>query len=117
METEMLLSAEDIARLERKGFRKESFMRVDKAGYAVLRNRRGCCVFYEVEKQRCRVYGVRPAGCRVYPVIFDEDKGVVADSICRARGTVTDEEKARKGRKVVKLLERLDREAERRKLG
>ncbi len=113
----MLLSAKDIARLERKGFRKESFMRLDKAGYAVLRNRRGCCVFYEAEGQLCKVYGTRPAGCRVYPVIFDEDTGVIIDSICKARGTVTEEEKVRKGKKVIRLLERLDKEAERRRLG
>jgi Fe-S-cluster containining protein len=112
----MLLSTEDIARLEEKGYKKEFFMRVDNAGYAVLRNRRGCCVFYVAEQRRCEVYGVRPSGCRVYPVVFDEEKGVVADIVCQSWETVTDEEKVKQGRKVVRLLERLDREAKQRRL-
>lgn len=113
----MLLSTNDIARLEKKGYQKKSFIRIDKAGYAVLRNRQGSCVFYEFENRRCKVYDARPLGCRIYPVIFDEDKGIVADSICKARETVTKGEKARRGKKVTKLLERLDREAAQRVLG
>jgi hypothetical protein len=113
----MLLSAEDIAQLEKKGYKKEFFIRIDKAGYAVLRNRQDRCVFFDAEKRRCRVYAVRPSGCRVYPVIFDENKGIVADTVCKARGTVTEQEKARKGKKVLKLLERLDREAKQRSSG
>jgi Fe-S-cluster containining protein len=113
----MLLSAEDIAQLEKKGYKKESFIRIDKAGYAVLRNRQGRCVFFDAEKQRCSVYSERPSGCRVYPVIFDEDKGIVADTVCQARETVTEKEKDRKGKKVLELLERLDREAEQRSSG
>jgi Fe-S-cluster containining protein len=117
LETEMLLSAEDIAQLEKRGYKKEFFVRIDKAGYAVLRNRQGRCVFFDAEKRRCNVYAGRPSGCRVYPVIFDEDKGVVADTVCQARGTVTEKEKARKGKKVLKLLKLLDREAEQRSSG
>jgi Fe-S-cluster containining protein len=108
----MLLSTEDITRLEKKGFSKEFFVRFDKAGYALLRNRQGHCVFYNIEMRRCNVYAERPSGCRVYPVIFDEDKGIVVDDICHAQETVTEQEKLRKGKKVVKLLKRIDREAE-----
>ena len=114
-ETEMLLSNEDIERLENKGFRKEFFARFDKAGYAKLRNREGHCVFYDVEKRRCNVYADRPLGCRLYPVIYDETKGIIVDSLCHAQGTLTEGKKERKGKKVLKLLEKIDAEAKQRR--
>ena len=111
----MLLSEEDIARLEKKGYSKDSFVRFDQEGYALLRNRQGCCVFYNNAEQRCDVYAFRPAGCRVYPVLHDEEKGIVVDSICHAQTTVTEEEKAKRGRRVLKLLKRIDQEAKSRR--
>jgi Fe-S-cluster containining protein len=112
----MLLSAEDIERLESKGFRKEFFARFDKAGYAKLRNRQGTCFFYDVEKRRCNVYAERPLGCRLYPVIYDEAKGIIVDSLCHAQDTLTEGKKERKGKKVLKLLEKIDAEAKSRRL-
>ena len=114
-ETDMLLSTEDIARLEGQGNCKDSFVRFDKEGYALLRNRQGHCVFYNTKERYCDVYASRPSGCRVYPVIYDENYGVVVDSICRARGTITELEKARKGKRVLKLLEQIDSEAQSRR--
>ena len=111
-ETEMLLSKQDILRLEKKGFPVESFVQFDNEGYAILRNRDGYCVFYNVKQRQCDVYADRPSGCRVYPVILDEDKGIVADHICRAKRTITEQEKIRKGKQVIKLLEKIDSEAE-----
>ena len=113
----MLLSAEDIAQLEKKGYKKEFFTRIDKAGYSVLRNCEGRCVFFNAEKRRCNVYAERPSGCRVYPIILDEDKGIVADTLCQARKTVTQQEKNRRGKKVLKLLKLLDKEAKQRSSG
>lgn len=113
-ETEMLLSKEDILRLEKKGYPKESFVCFDKDGYAILRNNHGHCVFYNPEKLQCNVYPERPSGCRVYPVIYDEAQGIVADTICPAHTTVTAQEKKQKGKKVMMLLRRIDTEAEHR---
>jgi len=107
----MLLSAEDIERLESKGFRKEFFARLDRAGYAKLRNCEGHCVFYDIEKRRCKVYADRPLGCRIYPVIYDEAKGIVVDDICHAQNTVTEKQKTKRGKIVLKLLEKIDAEA------
>jgi Fe-S-cluster containining protein len=115
-DTEMLLSAEDIERLERKGYRKEFFVRFDRAGYAKLRNRQGHCVFYDFEKNQCKVHADRPLGCRIYPVIYDEAKGIVVDSICHAQNTVSEKQKVKKGKKVLKLLEKIDAEAKKRRL-
>ena len=110
-ETDMLLSEKDIVRLERRGYSKDFFVRFDSEGYALLRNRQGHCVFYNAKERRCDVYAFRPSGCRVYPVIYDEEKGIVVDSICHAQGTITEDEKAQKGKRVLKILEQVDSEA------
>ena len=115
-ETEMLLSADDIERVERKGYDRDFFVRFDSEGYATLRNNRGYCVFYDAEKSRCKVRAHRPLGCRIYPVIYDENKGITVDTICPSRNSVTDKQKARRGKKVLKLLETIDAEAKNRRL-
>lgn len=111
----MLLSLQDITRLEKKGFNKSYFAKFDRQGYAVLKNRDGYCVFYDLNQRQCSVYLDRPAGCRVYPVILDEEKGIVLDDICDSRESITEEEKKVKGRRVIKLLERIDTEAKSRR--
>ena len=112
----MLLSNEDIERLERKGYKGDFFVQFDKYGYAVLRNREGNCVFFDSEKLVCRERENRPFGCRIYPIMHDEDKGIVIDEVCPAKGTISEKQKARKGKKVLKLLEKIDAEAEKRRL-
>ena len=113
--TEMLLANADVERLVRKGYGAEFFARFGRDGYVTLRNRRGRCVFYDVAKRCCRVYADRPLGCRIYPVMYDEEKGIVVDGICPARGTVTEQQRAKLGEKVLRLLERIDAEAEKRR--
>jgi Fe-S-cluster containining protein len=115
-ETEMLLSTKDIERLEKKGYNRDFFVRFDTEGYATLRNIQGHCVFYDPEKRRCKVRSLRPVGCRIYPVLYDENKGITVDTICPSRNTVTDKQKAKKGEKVLKLLKKIDAEAKKRRL-
>jgi Fe-S-cluster containining protein len=115
-ETEMLLSAKDIERLESKGYDRDFFVCFDSEGYATLRNYRGYCVFYDTEKAQCKVRTHRPLGCRIYPVIYDENKGIMVDSICPSRGSVTEKQKTKRGKKVLKLLETIDAEAKNRRL-
>jgi Fe-S-cluster containining protein len=107
----MLLSNEDIKRLEKQGFHKKYFMKIDKQGYAQLKNRNGYCVFYDIEKRQCSIYTERPEGCRVYPVILDEDVGIIIDDICPEKTSIILKEKKEKGKEVIKLLERIDAEA------
>jgi hypothetical protein len=111
----MLLAEKDINRLVNRGFSKRFFVKFNKEGYAQLKNRQGYCVFYDAEKHRCRVYVDRPSGCRVYPVILDEQKGIILDEICESRSTVTEAEKGVKGKRVIRLLERIDGEAAKRR--
>lgn len=113
-ETEMLLSNEDIERLEKKGYGKAFFARSDKNGYCFLRNLNGYCVFFDPEKQKCTERANRPLGCRIYPILFDEDKGILVDNLCPAKGTFSEKEKMKRGKKVLKLLEKIDAEATKR---
>lgn len=115
-ETEMLLSAKDIERLERKGYHRNFFVRFDSEGYSILRNQHEYCVFYDTEQRRCRVRAHRPAGCRIYPVIYHEEKGIIVDSICPSCDSVTEKQKTRQGEKVLKLLKTIDIEAKRRRI-
>lgn len=113
-ETEMLLSEKDIKQLEKKGYIREFFVRFDNEGYAILRNQGGYCVFYNKKNGKCKVRSSRPLGCRIYPVIYDETKGVTIDTICPNRTTMTKKQKAKRGQKVIKLLKIIDDEAEQR---
>ena len=110
-ETEMLLSKKDIKRLEKKGFSQNLFVQYDRQGYAQLKNRDGYCVFYDLKNRHCSVYVDRPAGCRVYPVILDEEIGIILDDICESRNSITLSEKKSKGNRVIDLLEVIDAEA------
>ena len=110
-ETEMLLSKKDIKRLENKGFSQNQFVQYDDQGYAQLKNREGHCVFYNLKNQQCSVYVDRPTGCRVYPVILDEEVGIILDDICESRNSITLSEKRLKGKQVIELLEIIDAEA------
>lgn len=115
-ETEMMLSEADIKRLVIKGYDRGSFVRFDSKGYVLLKNYHGYCFFYDGEKRRCKVRGDRPLGCRIYPIIYHEGKGIVVDSICPSGDSVTDRQKAKGGEKVLKLLETIDGEAKKRRL-
>jgi Fe-S-cluster containining protein len=107
----MLLSSEDVERLERAGYDKQKFTRYDKHGFAKLKNHRGFCFFYDAEKCRCKIYKQRPSGCRIYPVIYSEREGIIVDDLCPNKNTVSKSELKRKGKKVVELLQRIDAEA------
>lgn len=74
----MTLTEADVARLEAAGH--TGFMRLDNRGDLMLVNRAGACVF--LEEGRCRVYDVRPEGCRFYPLVLD----LVLDRVVRDDG-------------------------------
>ncbi len=111
----MLLSNTDIERLERLGHNRQTFVRYDGHGFARLRNRRGFCVFYDGEKCRCQVYGYRPLGCRIYPVIYSEQEGIVVDDLCPMQDTISKIELKREGKRLMALLQRIDYEAQARR--
>ena len=109
--TEMMLSSTDVERLERVGYSRQEFVRYDRHGFVRLKNCRGFCVFYDAAKRRCKIYKHRPSGCRVYPVIYSKQEGVILDDFCPMKDTVSEMELKRKGKKVMELLQRIDNEA------
>jgi Fe-S-cluster containining protein len=111
----MLLSEKDIGLLEKAGYTRKSFVRYEPQGCAQLRNNRGCCVFYDAEKHRCRVYRFRPLGCRIYPVIYSEEESVIVDDLCPMRDTVSETEMERKSKRLAKLLKTIDKESGKRR--
>jgi Fe-S-cluster containining protein len=109
--TEMMLSNADVRRLEEMGYDRGRFVRLDRHGFITLRNRRGFCVFYNVEGSLCKIYRHRPLGCRVYPVIYSEQDGIVVDDLCPMKSSISKIELKRKGKKLMKLLQGIDVEA------
>src|SRR5579871_83931 len=82
----MLLLDEDIARIRRLGYEENFFVtKNSQDGFKALKNSSaGRCVFHDGRK--CTIYENRPKGCKLYPIIFDEDQGhAVRDKLCPFR--------------------------------
>ena len=80
----MLLLEDDVKRIAGLGFKESSFA-VESDGFKMLKNSSsGRCVFHDGKK--CEIYANRPAGCKLYPIIFDEDLNhPVKDGLCPYR--------------------------------
>ena len=76
----MMLSLNDIKRIEKLGYKKDEFV-VKKDGFYQLKNKNHRCVFHNGTS--CIIYPNRPIGCQLYPVIYDMDnKKAVLDTDC-----------------------------------
>ena len=107
----MMLLEEDVNRIVGLGY-KEDFFAAGSDGFKVLiNNSAGRCVFHD--GKRCTIYENRPNGCKLYPVIFDEDlMSAVRDGLCPYRGEFELSSKAREELSGVYrrlIAERLDR--------
>ncbi len=80
VETEMQLSPKDVERILDKGFNLKDFASKTKACWQ-LKNIEGRCVF--MKHNLCEIYSIRPEGCRLYPIVYDDDlKRPLIDSLC-----------------------------------
>jgi Fe-S-cluster containining protein len=80
LETQMLLSPEDLRRIVGLGYELDDFAVQEEAGWS-LKNVSGRCVF--LGKEGCRIYPNRPEGCHLYPLIYDETSGqAILDHLC-----------------------------------
>jgi Fe-S-cluster containining protein len=79
--TEMLLLDEDVRRIIGLGFEKSYFV-TSSDGFKMLKNSsEGRCVFHD--GKLCTIYANRPSGCKLYPVIFNENLNrPVKDRLC-----------------------------------
>ena len=91
----MLLLEDDVQRIVSLGFKEGSFA-VESDGFKMLRNSSSeRCVFHD--GKQCTIYSNRPAGCRLYPIIFDEDLDhPVMDRLCPFRAELPLSLKARR---------------------
>lgn len=71
LETNMILSYQDIDRIKRLGFDINFFV-TERDGWLQLKNQDGRCVFHN--NIMCTIYKDRPDGCKLYPIIYDKDK-------------------------------------------
>ncbi len=80
LDTEMPLTYKDITLIEEIGI-KRTFFVIEENGWLRLRNSGGKCIF--LKKGLCSIYKQRPQGCRLYPVIYDEETAsAVLDDDC-----------------------------------
>ena len=104
--TEMVLTRSDIKRIERAGYR--GFYRHSR-GFYKLKNIRGKCIFLG-EDNLCRIYSIRPKGCRVYPLIYDQERGVTLDPLCPLHRDTPCSELLRGISELREVLEELERD-------
>jgi len=77
----MPLSNLDLKRILKLGYKLEGFAVKTDGGWR-LKNNSGRCVFL-IEGKSCGIYPHRPEGCRLYPLVYDENlKKVVIDPLC-----------------------------------
>ena len=80
IETRMPLSRDDILRISRQGNRFKDFV-VKRKRERRLKNRNGRCVF--LRDNGCIIYSFRPEGCRLYPLVYNENnRKVVVHDLC-----------------------------------
>ena len=76
----MFLSYKDIEIIKNKGYDEDFFVR-KKNSWLLLKNKNRRCVFHDGSK--CLIYESQPEGCRLFPLIFDDDyKIAVVDEEC-----------------------------------
>ncbi|MBN1455615.1 MAG: YkgJ family cysteine cluster protein [Methanomicrobia archaeon] len=81
LDTNMPLSSSDITRIVKLGYEFGNFVKTLADGAYQLRNSSGRCVF--LSEVGCTIYPDRPAGCQLYPLIWDKDCGhAVRDHLC-----------------------------------
>ncbi|MBN2334920.1 YkgJ family cysteine cluster protein [Candidatus Bathyarchaeota archaeon] len=72
IDTRMPLTRLDIARISGQGYKSKDFV-VKRKRERQLKNRNGRCVF--LGDNGCTIYSFRPEGCRLYPLVYNEDDG------------------------------------------
>ena len=84
-DTEMVLLDDDVQRIRDLGFKESYFAADSDDGFKMLKNGvQGRCVFHD--GKQCTIYTKRPAGCKLYPVIYDENiDRPVKDRLCPFR--------------------------------
>jgi hypothetical protein len=76
----MPLTLVDIKRISKQGYRFKDFV-VKRKRESHLKNSNDRCVF--LRDNECIIYSFRPEGCRLYPLVYNENNGkVVIHDFC-----------------------------------
>ncbi|MCX8170908.1 MAG: YkgJ family cysteine cluster protein [Candidatus Bathyarchaeota archaeon] len=79
-ETRMPLTYLDLNRIVKLGYAVKSFAERS-GGNWKLKNIDGKCLF--LSGSTCKIYRFRPYGCRLYPLIYDQNKHkIMLDNLC-----------------------------------
>ena len=80
-DTKMPLTMEDVKRISRHYYPPSDFI-VKAENEIRLKNVNGLCLFHTGKE--CKIYSIRPEGCRLYPLVFQEElKKAVIDTDCK----------------------------------
>ena len=86
LETEMILSKQDlniILNNTPNTLKKDDIVFKNSDGFFQLKNFMRHCVFFNISSKECKIYELRPQGCKFYPLIYDHDnKSCVMDTDC-----------------------------------
>ena len=78
LNTDMILSEQDIILILNTyssiNLKREDFVFRNRNSHFQLKNVENHCVFFDILTKTCKIYFVRPQGCRFYPLIYDYDK-------------------------------------------
>ena len=107
----MELSLKDLHRLEQAGHRREEVAERGADGIWRLRNVEGHCVLLDPIQRSCMVYILRPMGCYIYPLNIGPEGEIIVDAICPASGSLTVEERKKKGALLRRHLREIDSQA------
>ncbi len=105
----MELSSNGIKRLDEAGYRLEEFAVIDN-GVTRLGNVDGWCYFYSLADKKRRIYGKRPLGCYLHPVVYLVTEGAIIDESCPVGQTISEQEFRTKGKILDKLLKKMNNE-------
>lgn len=72
IDTRMPLTGIDIKRIIRQGYRYRDFV-IRRKRERFLKNSNGKCIF--LGDVGCKIYSSRPTGCRLYPLVYNENTG------------------------------------------
>lgn len=98
----MILFSSDLKRLSCY-YRVEDFAFFD-GRFWRLKNLDGRCVFLDLDGKKCKIYEMRPLGCRLYPVVWDPERGAIVDEECPMRHTVTADEVLLKAKILLRAM-------------
>lgn len=101
---------DDVKRISKSlGISADSFAE-PRGGFLRLKNINGACALLERSSGKCVAYDVRPAGCRVYPLIYDDERGAMFDEDCPLKSLwLNNPEELHKGfKELLKILRRIE---------